>query len=215
MKETTLSLTQVNNWFINARRRIWKPFKDSKAEKSVKQENVNLKVPISVKHDEERPEKRKKIEEDRSDEEFDLNDEDYEVEDEIQRIERVQRENHILKEELKRLSSSYHQLLTDFSQRNEDLIKQLSNLETLYRHLENANIEMSKKVSESYTDKELIRPVCHRPPFHKTMFKDYKPMVNTLPNFEEKVDIVNNVENVNDDVNTNVNEIQGESSKTE
>lgn len=191
MKETNLSLTQVNNWFINARRRIWKPFKENKTEKpSVKQEVTSTvpKVPISqIKHEEERPTKRKKVEEYKSDEEIDSFD-DIEIEDENQRVERVQRENHILKEELRRLSSSYYQLLTDFSQRNEDLIKQLSNLEILYRHLELANIEMSKKLSEPFKDKDLVRPVSIRPPFRQTstIFKEFKPSLNTLPIFDDE-----------------------------
>ena len=40
-EETNLSLTQVNNWFINARRRIWKPILDKMKSNGVDKDNLD------------------------------------------------------------------------------------------------------------------------------------------------------------------------------
>jgi hypothetical protein len=164
MKETNLSMTQVNNWFINARRRIWKPQKDQKEGKPEKEKVIvpaEGKIPLFVpsKHPEEKRSKRTRPEQETSENITDSSDDETDQ----AKFDRITHENQILKEELKSMQNNLSQMVKDFSSRNDALMKQVGGMEHTIWDLQVYNQDLVKKINDLTGSNDLSLASFQRP----------------------------------------------------
>lgn len=172
-KQTNLTLTQVNNWFINARRRIWRPI--------IEQQSKNRNAPLSPSPIPNAAQNKSKLKFDKHsrvvnkavNEYFNFyNRKEWEKQQGIgqpdniedihafqhynvkveekanlaRTIEEIQRENEFLKAEFARLSKTYEDTYRQFSLRNAYLLNQIIQAEEIQKELKNQNLEMSRKL---------------------------------------------------------------------
>lgn len=169
-----LSLTQVNNWFINARRRIWKPHQgkeqlkpEVKIEDEVKNEikeeiKTEDKEEVYSERMDEIIEEKEEIKETDNLEEFEESDVD---------IHYLEEENEYLRNELNEISYNYERALNEYKEKNSRIIERLLEIDKLRLELNQKNMEMSKKlISRNKTE---IKPSQGFQPFKKSKFEKF------------------------------------------
>lgn len=245
---TGLSLTQINNWFINARRRKWRPAVEKLEKEQAKRESKNMSIgqntptfltpnhimttqlpaPTSVpqpseyfieavhpenaqfnvqnnhkrkyeniEYTEEKVVKKKKTSDrypstitgvsdvgtstDKNDEIPDQKTLNENYKSMVSEFNRLKRENELLKAELSKLQTTYDKLYNDLTERNSQLLQRLNSMDTIQKHLEKSNIEMSMKL-QKYSSIQKPFPV--RP----SIVSQFKPFKKPLNMFADSSD---------------------------